>query len=201
MIAVGADIVHARAPRVGTMLPTLGTERLVLRSWAADDAPAAFGIYSRHEVARYLGTTPRAMADPAEAEAAVARWAALGPVFGTWAIVPKGHSEPVGSALLKLLPASGTGEPTGDVEVGWHLHPGSWGRGYATEAGGRLLDYAWEQGFDQVFAVTYPENLPSQAVCERLGMSRLGRTDRYYDISCELFGVGRPGQEPLKRND
>jgi len=106
--------------------------------------------------------------------------------------VPIGETAPVGSALLKLLPASGTAEPTTDVEVGWHLRPEVWGRGYATEAGGRLLRYAWDNGFPEVFAVTYPENRPSQAVCERLGMTGLGPTDRYYDVTCELFRIARP---------
>jgi RimJ/RimL family protein N-acetyltransferase len=40
--------------------------------------------------------------------------------------------------------------------------------------------------------VTYPENTPSQAVCLRLGMTPLGMTDRYYDISCALFRADRP---------
>jgi RimJ/RimL family protein N-acetyltransferase len=175
------------------MLPVLTTERLVLRPWRGTDAAAAFEIYSQWDVARYLGTTPRAMSDPAEAEAAVARWAALGPRYGTWAIVPIGQDAPVGSALLKLLPASGTGEPTTDVEVGWHLRPEVWGRGYATEAGRCLLEYAWTHGTREVFAVTYPDNAASQAVCERLGMERLGPTDRYYGITCELFRARPPG--------
>ncbi len=76
--------------------------------------------------------------------------------------------------------------------MGWHLHPDAWGRGYATEAGGRLLDHAWSHDLDQVFAVTYPENTPSQAVCLRLGMTPLGMTDSYYDISCALFRAERP---------
>ena len=167
---------------------TLLTDRLVLRPWTDADVDAAFDIYSRWEVARYLGATPQAWIDRSDAEAALARWAALtGEVHGVWAIVPKGEDVPVGSALMKLLPASGTGEPTADTEVGWHLHPRAWGHGYATEAGGRLVENAWGHGLTEVYAVTYPQNLASQAVCERLGMARLGPTDRYYDTECELF--------------
>jgi RimJ/RimL family protein N-acetyltransferase len=41
------------------MLPTLRTERLVLRRWRAADAATAFEIYSQWDVARFLGSTPR----------------------------------------------------------------------------------------------------------------------------------------------
>src|ERR1022692_2344394 len=34
------------------------TERLIVRDWAVDDAPAALGIYGRGEVARWLGAPP-----------------------------------------------------------------------------------------------------------------------------------------------
>lgn len=174
------------------MVPDLATARLQLRPWRADEADAAFAIYSRWEVARWLGATPKAWTDPAEADPAIARWSAFpGPLHGVWAVVPHGASEPIGTVLLKPLPRSGTGEPTPDTEVGWHLHPDAWGRGFATEAAGRLLAHAWDHGLTEVFAVTYPDNGPSQAVCGRLGMARLGLTDRYYGITCELFRAGR----------
>jgi hypothetical protein len=35
------------------------TTRLVGRDWTAQDAPAAFGIYGRDEVMRWLGAQPR----------------------------------------------------------------------------------------------------------------------------------------------
>lgn len=175
------------------MLPTLLTERLVLRPWGPSDVDAAHDIYSRWEVARFLGATPRAWASRDEAVAAVTRWSALeGPLHGVWAIVRSGESAPIGSALMKLLPISGSRTPSADTEVGWHLHPDAWGSGFATEAAARLLDHAWTHGLGEVFAVTYPENVASQAVCRRLGMESLGLTDRYYDVTSSLFRVGRP---------
>ena len=92
---------------------------------------------------------------------------------------------------MKLLPLSGSGEASADTEVGWHLHSEAWGNGYAAEAGQRLLDRAWKHGLTTVYAVTYPENLAPQAVCRRLGMTHLGRTDRYNDVACELFRADR----------
>ena len=183
----------SRLARLAGMLPTLNCERLTLRAWTPADVDALFDLYSRWDVVRYLGTTPTVMTDPAQAVEKIAtRNAFTGPLHGVWAIVPNGEDRPVGTALLTLLPHSHTRGPSADTEVGWHLHPDVWGHGYATEAGGRLLAHAWPHGLKEVFAVTYPENAPSQAVCSRLGMAPLGMTDRYYDTSCALFRADRP---------
>ena len=39
----------------------------------------------------------------------------------------------------------------------------------------------------QVVAVTYPDNWRSQAVMQRLGMTKSGMTRRYYDTDTLLF--------------
>ena len=165
------------------------TERLVVRQWTHDDAETVYDIYARDEVARWVGAAPRAMASVDAAHATVDRWAARSepdPTYGVWAIVPRGARRPVGSVLLVGLP-DGDGVPTGDIEVGWHLHPDAWGNGYATEAARGALDRGFAAGLREVFAVVRPGNEPSQAVCRRLHMKHLGRTNRYYGLSVELF--------------
>ena len=57
---------------------------------------------------------------------------------GCWAIEPRDGSSPAGTLLLKPLP-----DGVGEVEVGWHLHPDSWGRGYATEAARLAPSVTW----------------------------------------------------------
>jgi RimJ/RimL family protein N-acetyltransferase len=81
---------------------------------------------------------------------------------------------------------------TGDIEVGWHLHPDSWGNGYATEAATGALDRAFAAGVTQVFAVVRPGNDASMAVCRRLRMSPMGRTTKWYGVECEAFRIERP---------
>ncbi|MEV0719508.1 GNAT family N-acetyltransferase, partial [Asanoa sp. NPDC050611] len=104
-------------------------------------------------------------------------------------ITTAGDGGLVGNLLLKPVPLS-AGEPSDgpdDVEIGWHLHPDAWGRGYATEAAQAILDDAFSRGLAKVVAVTDPDNQASQAVCRRLGMTHLGRTKRYYNTLNELF--------------
>ena len=177
------------------------TPRLLLRPWRPDDLDAYSDIYSRWEVMRYLGSTPAVLSTREEAAERLAQRAApdpAGPPYGVWAVCCLDDVErPRGSVLMRRLPWSASVDPVPDhqdVEVGWHLHPDVWGRGYATEAAAALVARAWDHRIEQVHAVTYADNVASQAVCRRLGMEHLGRTDRYYDVELELFGVERgPG--------
>lgn len=173
----------------------LRTERLVLRPWSATDLDAYFDIYSRWDVMQYLGNPPRTLGSREEAaERLAARGTPdpAGPPYGSWAVCEQDGDRPVGTVLLRQLPWSATVDPVpqeSDVEVGWHLHPAVWGRGYATEAARTMLDRAWSHGVAEVHAVTYPENASSQAVCCRLGMAYVGRTVRYYDVELDLFRI------------
>lgn len=164
------------------------TERLLLRPCTIDDADALFDVFRRLEVARWSGDgTP--MMRREDAVARIARQperAGSHPAAGVFAIVPEGSEQLVGLTLLVPLPPS-AGVERSDMEIGWHLHPDVWGRGYATEAATAMIERAVEAGFDEVYAVTDPENVRSQAVCVRLDMDDLGLRDDWYDRSLRAF--------------
>lgn len=163
-----------------------------MRLW--DDQPPElarlFDIYSRMEVAQFLGSAPRPMTDPASAAGVVARWrdlsATSGGRRGIWAIHDRQTGVVHGSVLLNLM-ANSDGSPPDVLEVGWHLHPDSWGHGFATEAATGALRYTFARGEPEVHAVVHPRNVKSLAVCRRLGMAPLGHTDRWYGVPLEAF--------------
>jgi len=84
--------------------------------------------------------------------------------------------------MIGRLPPS-DGRDVDAFEIGWDLHPDVWGHGYATEAAVALLEHARRAGLAEVYAVTYPENHASRAVCRRLGMRDMGETDRWYGVT------------------
>ena len=164
------------------------TQRLRVRPWTHNDADLEriWDTYRRWEVARWLGATPRALASRDEAAVLVDRWASRADrPLGVWAIEVRAKARVAGTVLLVRLPDSDL------VEVGWHLHPDSWGCGYATEAGRGAIGHGLAHGVPEIYAVVKPDNAPSLAVCRRLGMRALGRTDRWYGTELEAFVIGR----------
>ena len=176
------------------MVP-LQTDRLLLRAWSEGDIDVVFDMYSRWEVQRFIGLVPRVMADRDEAAMLISRWRSLDdPVCGVWAVERRADGRVLGTLLLKPIPASSDRTPpppSGDIEIGWHFHPGAWGRGYATEAASRVLRHAFSAGLPEVVAVTHEANAASRAVATRIGMTHQGTTTRYYNATCELFVATR----------
>ncbi|MFI6162622.1 MULTISPECIES: GNAT family N-acetyltransferase [Micromonospora] len=180
-------------------MTVLTTERLVVRDWTAEpgDLARIYDIYSRAEVVRWLGAAPGLpLTDPSGAVDRLAAWrerhAAHGDRYGTWAIETRADGRVVGTVLLKPLPGRDERVPTTDIEVGWHLHPDSWGHGYATEAARALVARELATGTPRVWAVVSPGNTASAAVARRLGMAYVGRrTDWYGGEELDAF-VLRP---------
>jgi len=174
------------------------TDRLVVRTWTDSDADLAriLDTYRRWEVARWLGNPPATLNSLDEALQRAIRWRrfhdANAGERGVWAIEVKDSGIVAGSVLLAPL-SDGSGQLAPEQEIGWHLHPDSWGYGYATEAARGVIDLAWRVGLPEVRAVVYPVNEKSLMVCRRLGMTHLGRTDRWFGAVLEEFHLTRPG--------
>jgi RimJ/RimL family protein N-acetyltransferase len=176
------------------------TERLVVRPWRPDDAERHLEIYSRWEVVKWLGGEPKVLVDVEASRASIARWqsrASGDGRFGIWAVEVADTGVVAGTVLLVPMALSDEQsarlpEDGGDVEVGWHFHPDSWGHGYATEAARGAVAKGFAEGLDEIVAVVLPGNDPSMAVCRRLGMVESGLTDRWYGLSMESFRIRRP---------
>jgi RimJ/RimL family protein N-acetyltransferase len=170
----------------------IDTERLRIRDWTLDDAPAALDIQSRVEVVQWLGDgPPNPCTDLDDARARIERWRGRDdPPLGFWAVEVTDdgplRGRVIGSVLLVPLPNG-----DGDVEIGWHLHPDAWGHGYASEAARAVLRHGFDGGLEEVNAVTHLTNGPSQAVCRRIGMEHRGVVERWYEDPSEHFVIAR----------
>ncbi|MGW6201091.1 GNAT family N-acetyltransferase [Kribbella sp. NPDC055110] len=166
------------------------TDRLVVRDWADPDGDRVFDIYRRWEVSRWLGAEPRVMTDRGAASKAIMRWneRSREAPYGVWAVEERATGTIAGTVLLAPLPDPTDGTPgRGEVEVGWHLHPDAWGRGLATESARAAIEHGFKAGIGQIYAVVRPDNVASLAVCHRLGMRPIGRTNRWYGAELEAF--------------
>jgi RimJ/RimL family protein N-acetyltransferase len=153
---------------ISDVVPTLETERLLLRGFVPGDLDALAAIFSDPHVTRYInhGVRSREQVAANLAEYA-AEWTARG--RGVWAVVERSSGT--------LLGLCGFVQP---AEVGYILGRGAWGKGYATEAARACLRYGFEYlGFDPIVAGALRENLGSRHVLEKLGMRE--HPNEYFD--------------------
>ncbi|GEP55783.1 GNAT family N-acetyltransferase [Reyranella soli] len=148
----------------------LKTDRLTLRLLVPDDAEPYAVMRFHPEVAKWL---PPAQGDPFDAaRATISRFAAAWQErrYAPWGVFLGDRL--IGHGGLNFVPEF---EAT---EVLWALHPDAWGRGYATEVARAALAYGFDTlELDLIFAITLPDNLASQAVMKRLGLTYRRRVD------------------------
>jgi RimJ/RimL family protein N-acetyltransferase len=143
----------------------LCTERLVLHPVTADDHAVLLAHWGAPDVRRFL--FDGAMLSAAEVSEAIEDSARdFGRAgYGLWLIHEKDPAGLVGTTGLRPLEDIG-------LEIFYSLAPGSWGKGYATEAARAVLDHALGPlGLPEVLAEVDEGNTASIAVIERLGMT------------------------------
>lgn len=167
----------------------LQTERLVIRPYREDDAPALHEVFGSPEVMKWTPSPPSK--DVAETAQRLARTMAFTarqpPGLGLWALERKETSEFLGQ--VGLFPVEGKGP---EVEVAYELAPRVWGHGYATEAARALVDYGFgELGLARVVALILPDNARSRNVASKCGMT-LERPGRFYGLDLLVYARERP---------
>jgi RimJ/RimL family protein N-acetyltransferase len=163
-------------------VPTIETERLLLRPWREPaDLDALAEMNADPEVMRWVAPNRPLRPDESAAflERIVHHWDEHG--FGLWALAPR--TDPAtcigfaGLAIPSFLPAV-----LPAVEVGWRLAPGWWGRGFATEAGRASIAHGFGVlGLRSIVSIVDPGNERSLRVTAKLGMRSGG--DRVHPIT------------------
>jgi RimJ/RimL family protein N-acetyltransferase len=167
--------------------PSLSTPRLWLRQWRASDRAPFAALNADPVVMEFLGgcldrATSDALAREAEAEIARQGW-------GLWAVEMRESGAFIGFVGLRAPSFEAPFTPC--VEIGWRLAQGSWGKGYATEAGWECVRFAFETlALDELVSFTVPPNRRSRAVMERLGLRR----DALGDFDHPRLPAGHPLQ-------
>ncbi len=159
----------------------LRTERLMLRPLEASDAADVFEYQRLPEVIRFLPWPARDREQAYEhtAKRAAGRVLAADEDFAVLALVLPGEpsvgegGDPTGDRVIGDMMVRVTNTQHAQLEVGWVLHPDFQGRGYAREAAGALVDFAFSTlNPHRVTAFLDARNGASAALCERLGMRR-----------------------------
>jgi RimJ/RimL family protein N-acetyltransferase len=176
------------------------TDRLLVRQWRKSDAERVLDIQSRWEVVRWLDDDARVLIDLGQAVERIRSWQAVtatdGADCGHWAVEVKDTGVVAGAVMLLPLPTLDRPAGVRELQVGWHLHPDSHGRGYAREAAAAALAYGFGNGLRTIHALMYVDNAPSARVARALGMAELGVvTDQWYPGDSLVF-VATADSEP-----
>jgi RimJ/RimL family protein N-acetyltransferase len=165
--------------------PTIITSRLCLRSFTSHDAGPLHWILGDRDVLRYFPNSAPPSLDRVERMIAhqLGHWQEHG--YGWWAVELSATGKFIGWCGLQFLPE------TKETEVGYLLGKPFWGRGLATEGAQASMLYGFEDlGLETIVAIVHPENLASQRVIEKLGMSFTGQA-HYFGMPCYHYTIER----------
>ncbi|QDL55045.1 GNAT family N-acetyltransferase [Rhodoferax aquaticus] len=147
-------------------IPTLESDRLLLRAFRESDFDTMAAFYASPVSATYGGPCNR---EDAWRKFAVysGHWALRG--YGPWALEEKASGAYVGLAGMWFP------EAWVEPEITWALMLGHHGKGFATEAATRALQAAYQDfGWQTAVSVVLTDNTPSNAVAQRMGAQREG---------------------------
>ena len=186
------------------MAERIEAQRTILRAWRDDDLEPWAAMNADPRVMEFFPALYDRDAAYAMAERLRAALARDG--YGWWVLEIKGGAAFAGAIALQAVPFAAAFTPA--LEIGWRLPYDQWGRGYATEAAGAALTFAFgELGRDEVVAMTAALNLRSQRVMRRLGMTRDARDDFDHPRIAAgsplrphvLYRIGRTAHEASRR--
>lgn len=167
----------------------LQTERLILREWKESDIP----VFIK------MGKDPRVMEffpdlwDEEKSRNSVKQnheeFAQSG--FGKFALQLKETGEFIGYAGLAKVNFESHFTPA--IEIGWRLDSQHFSKGYATEAAKEVLRFAFEDLLlKEIVAFTVPQNLASQNVMKKIGMTR--------DLNGDFLHPKLPANHPFAKH-
>lgn len=175
----------------------LETERLLLRPFTEADIDVAYHLFEEEpEVYRFDPGFARTLAQRA---AIVRRHVEQNQLDGegALAVTLKSTGEFIGQAGLQLYVLPWQPFATPEVELCYKIGRAYWGQGYAREACGALLDFAFgEIRLLRVVTITHPDNQRSVRLLECLGFSIGPAPDEWKPAVLGILtnpAAGKPG--------
>ena len=160
----------------------LWTEHLVLRRYRPDDAEQLFKYLGTDpEMYRYSGWNP--YATPEMARETVQRFIKSYGDEHSYSWVMDANGDDVIAGTIGAYDYDGD-----SIEVGFSVIPGWQGRGFATEALRRVLEYLTEnEGISCVTAWCAADNIASKKVLEKSGMQLVRTEEKGLAVGDEIY--------------
>ena len=162
----------------------LETKRLILRKLKESDIDDIFSMRKDPNIMRYIR-------EPQTDIESSVKWIKMmadkwdSDKIGFFGVIEKETKKFIGWCGLWHL------AETDEIEVGYAIAKEFWGKGYATEAAFRFLEYGFaDLGLNKIVAVAFPENQASQNVMKKLGM-RYVKTGIFYQKELVQYAISK----------
>jgi [ribosomal protein S5]-alanine N-acetyltransferase len=155
--------------------PILETDRLTLREITEEDAEDLFINFSDAKVMKHYGSEP--LKNIEEARGLIHSFHnGLNENKGIrWGIQLKDEKGLIGTVGFHALSLKHR-----RAEIGYELNPAYWGKGLATEAIGKALEYGLnDMKLKRIGAIVFLENKPSNELLLKLGFTKEGILRNY----------------------
>lgn len=150
----------------------LTTQRLIVQEPTRNDFDNMYQLQSNSEVMSFIGNGVRNKNEvQLGLEKAIHHYNKN--QFSLGSVYIKDSLEFIGRAGLIYLNYD---DKQSDIEMAYALLPKYWGKGFATELTKSLIQYAFQElSIQKLLAVVHPENISSQNVLIKCGMSNAGK--------------------------
>jgi RimJ/RimL family protein N-acetyltransferase len=157
-----------RSRRPG-IAPRLQTERLILRPHRPEDFTECAALWTDPAVVRYtIGSAAPAQRTWQRLLAYCGHWQLLG--FGYWAVESISDGRYIGELGFADFHRDCVPSIDGIPEVGWALMPAAHGKGYATEALRKVIEWGdLHLSVGRTVCLIHRDNAPSLRLARKLG--------------------------------
>lgn len=153
--------------KIFSKIPTIETERLILRAMSTRDSADMFDYSSRGELTKYLLWSPHNTVNyTREYLSYIEKRYKVGD-FYDWAVVEKESGRMIGTCGFTSIDLSNR-----RGEIGYVLNPDFHRRGYAPEAARAVVEFGFAKlDLNRIEARFMEGNEPSRRVAEKIGMT------------------------------
>lgn len=147
--------------------PVIETERLILRPLKIEDAEAIFESWgSDPEVARFMRWNLHKNIEETKEWLVSEEAAEMGDTVFNWGFVLKENKRLIGCGGLIYS------QKHQMYEIGYNLARDCWGKGFATEAAKRIVEFAKDElKTKQLFATHAIDNVASEKIIKKIGFT------------------------------
>lgn len=173
--------------------PTLTTARLSIEPMSLQHWEDYAATWADPRMTEFIGGEPRTRnISWGKMLQGIGLWSLFG--YGYWSFVERESGNFVGNGGLAQF-ERGIPELEGYPEAGWAFAPDAWGKGYATEAMGAILEWADATTLGETRCIIDPGNAASHNVAAKLGFGKFAES---HDVIGDLF-IYRREPQPASR--